>query len=85
MYSAWIGRFGKPMPSIVSADGGQTWKERPPLGPTFRCVMTFSSIVQLKDGSYLGMYHRGPEGADRAPLDHDGHLHRIPNFRNTVS
>jgi hypothetical protein len=31
--------------------------------------MTFSSIVRLKDGSYLGMYHRGPEGADRAPLE----------------
>ncbi len=69
VYSAWIGRFGKPMPRIMSEDGGRTWKELPPLGPAFRCVMTFSSIVQLKDGSYLGMYHRGPEGADRAPLE----------------
>jgi len=57
------------MPSIMSEDGGRTWKERPPLGRAFRCVMTFSSIVRLKDGSYLGMYHRGPEGADRAPLE----------------
>lgn len=69
VFSAWIGRFGVPMPRIMSADGGQTWQELPPLGKTFRCVMTFSSIVRLQDGSYLGMYHRGPEGADRAPLE----------------
>ncbi len=69
VFSAWIGRFGTPMPSIMSEDGGQSWKEMPPLGPAFRCVMTFSSIVRLKDGSYLGMYHRGPEGADRSPLE----------------
>lgn len=69
VYSAWIGRFGMPMPRITSEDGGQTWKELPPLGKAFRCVMTFSSVVRLADGSYLGMYHRGPEGADRAPLE----------------
>ncbi len=69
VFSAWIGRFGMPMPRIMSEDGGETWKEMPPLGKAFRCVMTFSSIVRLKDGSYLGMYHRGPEGADRAPLE----------------
>lgn len=69
VFSAWIGRFGLPMPSIMSEDGGQSWKEMPPLGEAFRCVMTFSSIVRLKDGSYLGMYHRGPEGADRSPLE----------------
>lgn len=69
VFSAWIGRFGDPMPSIMSEDGGRTWKEMPPLGKAFRCVMTFSSVVRLKDGSYLGMYHRGPEGADRAPLE----------------
>lgn len=69
VFSAWIGRFGAPMPSIMSDDGGQTWKEMPPLGKAFHCVMTFSSIVRLKDGPYLGMYHRGPEGADRAPLE----------------
>ncbi len=69
VFSAWIGRFGIPMPSIMSEDGGETWKEMPPLGKAYRCVMTFSSVVRLKDGSYLGMYHRGPEGADRAPLE----------------
>ena len=46
------------MPRIVSEDRGKTWKEMPQLGIDFECIMTFSSIVQLKDGSYLGMYHR---------------------------
>jgi hypothetical protein len=69
VYSAWLGRFGIPMPRVMSEDGGQTWREMPPLGDPFYCVMTFSSIVRLKDGSYLGMYHRGPKGADRAPLE----------------
>ena len=61
--------LGAPMPSVMSEDEGRTWREMPPLGPAFRCVMTFSSIVRLKDGSYLGMFHRGPGGADRAPLE----------------
>ncbi|MCC6144879.1 MAG: exo-alpha-sialidase [Candidatus Hydrogenedentes bacterium] len=52
-----------PMPRIVSEDGGETWQEAEPLGAAFECVMTFSSVLRLKDGSYLGMYHRrtGPE------------------------
>lgn len=69
VFSAWIGRFGLPMPSIMSEDGGRRWKEMPPLGEKFRCVMTFSSLVRLKDGSHLGLFHRGPEGKDRAPLE----------------
>ena len=60
---------GEPMPSVMSEDEGRTWTEMPSLGTDFRCVMAFSSIVRLKDGSYLGMYHRGPGGADRAPLE----------------
>jgi len=44
------------MPRIVSEDGGKTWREMEPLG--FECVMTFSSMIQLKDGSYLGFYHQ---------------------------
>lgn len=60
-------RKGPGMPSIMSEDGGKTWKEMPPLG--FPCVMTFSSMVRLKDGSYLGLYHKGPGGADKAPLE----------------
>ncbi|QDU09391.1 sialidase family protein [Gimesia aquarii] len=59
-------RSGPGMPSIMSEDAGKTWKEMPPLG--FPCVMTFSSMVKLKDGRYLGLYHKGPEGKDRSPL-----------------
>ncbi len=59
------GRHEGYMPRIVSEDDGQTWRELPPIGgpiskdDPFRCIMTFSSIVQLKDGSHLGMFHRG--------------------------
>ena len=65
----WVFAAAPLMPRIVSEDGGQTWAERPALGEAFRCVMTFSSVVRLKDGSYLGLYHRGPGGADQAPLE----------------
>ncbi len=61
--------LGAPMPSVMSEDDGRTWREMPPLGEAFRCVMAFSSIVQLKDGSYLGMFHRGPDGKDKPPLE----------------
>jgi hypothetical protein len=53
------------MPRIVSEDDGRTWRELPPIGgriakeDPFRCIMTFSSIVRLTDGSHLGMFHRG--------------------------
>ena len=63
----WVFAAGKkgekviPMPSIMSEDDGQTWKEMPPLGEAFRCVMTFSSMIRLKDGSYVGFYHRGEQ------------------------
>lgn len=60
-------RTGPGMPSIMSEDSGKNWKEMPPLG--FPCVMTFSSIVRLKDGRYLGLYHKGPGGADKASLE----------------
>jgi len=73
----FAGRLRGWMPRIVSEDAGKTWREEPPLGPMaadastktwfsspFRCVMTFSSIVRLKDGSYLGMFHRGAAGKD---------------------
>jgi len=68
VFSAALGQRGGPgMPRIMSEDGGKTWRELPPLG--FPCVMTFSSIVQLQDGRYLGLYHKGPEGKDRTPLE----------------
>jgi len=60
------GASGPGMPRILSEDGGKTWTEQEPLG--FDCVMTFSSIVRLKDGRYLGLYHKGPDGKDRSPL-----------------
>lgn len=67
VFSAALGTRGGPgMPSIMSEDDGETWKEMPPLG--FPCVMTFSSMVKLKDGSYLGVYHVGPDGKDKPPL-----------------
>ena len=57
------------MPSVMSEDEGLTWTELPPLGEKFRCVMAFASIVRLKDGSYLGLFHRGPPGVDGSPLE----------------
>jgi hypothetical protein len=62
----WVFSAHPGMPRIVSEDGGKTWAEATPLG--FECVMTFSSIVRLKDGRYLGLYHKGPDGKDRSPL-----------------
>ena len=64
----------KGMPRIVSEDDGRTWRELPPLGDRiamenpFRNVMTFSSIVRLKDGSSLGMFHRGSGLGDGGTL-----------------
>lgn len=51
------------MPRIVSEDAGVTWREMPPLGAfkqdsPWRCVMAFTSILRLKDGSHLGQFHR---------------------------
>ncbi|TWU26631.1 BNR/Asp-box repeat protein [Novipirellula galeiformis] len=67
VFSAALGKRGGPgMPSIMSEDEGKTWREMPPLG--FPCVMTFSSIIRLHDGRYLGLYHKGPDGQDRTPL-----------------
>ena len=64
------GRLQGWMPRIVSEDDGGTWREEPPLSAPirndspFRCVMTFSSMVRLEDGSTLGMFHRGKGGKD---------------------
>jgi hypothetical protein len=52
----WVFSAQPNMPRIMSEDGGRTWTELPPLG--FECVMTFSSIIRLSDGNYLGFYHR---------------------------
>jgi hypothetical protein len=63
----WVFAAQPKMPRMVSEDGGRTWREAPPLD--FECVMTFSSVVRLNDGRYLGLYHRGPGGKDKAPLE----------------
>ncbi len=52
----WIFSAQSDMPRVMSEDGGKTWTELPALG--FECVMTFSSIVRLSDGNYMGFYHR---------------------------
>jgi hypothetical protein len=52
----WVFSAQPKMPRIMSEDGGLTWTELPPLG--FECVMTFSSVVRLSDGHYMGFYHR---------------------------
>ena len=68
VFSSDLGtRDGSGMPSIMSEDSGETWKEMPPLG--FTCVMAFTSIVRLKDGSYLALFHKAPGGKDQPPLE----------------
>lgn len=52
----WVFSAQPDMPRIMSEDHGRNWTELPPLG--FECVMTFSSIIRLSDGKYLGFYHR---------------------------
>ena len=52
----WVFSAQPKMPRMMSEDQGKTWKELPPLG--FECVMTFSSIVRLSNGDYMGFYHR---------------------------
>ncbi len=44
------------MPFSYSEDEGRTWSPMVSLG--FPCVMAYSSVVPLRDGSHLGMYHR---------------------------
>ena len=70
----WVFSAQPDMPRIMSEDDGRTWTELPPLG--FECVMTFSSIIRLSDGNYLGFYHRR-KGSTLVVLQtktHDGGL-----------
>ncbi|MBN2311354.1 MAG: exo-alpha-sialidase, partial [Candidatus Hydrogenedentes bacterium] len=66
VFSAWRKDPDGPpaMPRIVSEDDGETWREAAPLGEGYENVMTFSSVARLKNGSYIGLYHRrsGPGG-----------------------
>jgi hypothetical protein len=80
------GRHQGFMPRIVSEDDGKTWRELPPIGgpiakdAPFRNIMTFSSIVRLKDGSSFGLFHRGSGIGEEGTLQvlqsitHDGGL-----------
>lgn len=52
----WVFSAYPQMPRIMSQDGGKSWTELEPLG--LDCVMTFSSVVRLSDGNYMGFYHR---------------------------
>lgn len=66
------------MGQSYSEDSGKTWSPVRSLDKP--CVMAFSSIVQVKNGDYLGLYHRGHNDQDRPPLtlwqsvSHDGGL-----------
>ena len=54
------------MGMTYSEDEGRTWSAVQSLGKP--CIMAFSSIVRLKNGNYLGLYHRGANDEDKAPL-----------------
>lgn len=54
------------MGQSYSEDAGKTWSSVRSLKKP--CVMAFSSIVKLKNGDYMGLYHRGFNDQDRAPL-----------------
>lgn len=54
------------MPYSYSEDLGETWSPIKNLNKP--CVMAFSSVTRLKNGDYLGLYHRGFQDKDRSPL-----------------
>ena len=54
------------MAQTYSEDGGLTWTPIKSLNKP--CVMAFSSIIQLENGDYLGMYHRGENDIDGRKL-----------------
>lgn len=54
------------MSQTWSEDNGKTWTPVRSLGKP--SVMAFSSITQLKNGDYLGLYHRGSGDKDSPPL-----------------
>lgn len=54
------------MSYTYSENLGETWTPMKSLG--MPCVMAFSSIIRLKNGDYLGLYHRGYNDLDKSPL-----------------
>lgn len=54
------------MAQTYSEDNGKTWS--PVKSLNMPNVMAFASIVPLKDGRLVGLYHRGLNDQDRPPL-----------------
>ena len=54
------------MSQTYSEDNGISWSAIKSLEKP--CVMAFTSIIELKNGDYLGLYHRGYQDEDKAPL-----------------
>ncbi len=78
-----------------SEDGGKTWS--PVKSMNIPCVMAFTSMVRLKNGDYLAMYNRRPQGQTGPPqnevcqsISKDGGLTWetpqliIPNSENNI-
>ena len=63
-WASWRGPADRPLaeakPSILSEDDGRTWKMMPPLSADFACDVCFTGMARLDDGSYLGVFSRGP-------------------------
>ena len=67
------------MSRTYSNDGGQTWTPVESLG--IETIMPFTGMIRLKNGDWLGMYNRRPEGVVSPPqnelwqsVSHDGGL-----------
>lgn len=78
-----------------SENGGKTWT--PIKSMNIPCVMAFTSMVQLKNGDYLAMFNRRPEGQTGPPqnevcqsISKDGGLTWntpqtiVPNSKNNI-
>lgn len=61
VFTAWPN-----MTQTYSEDQGVTWS--PVVSLNKPCIMAFASVVKLKNGDYLGFYHRGSKDDDRPPL-----------------
>ena len=75
-----VAEGGVPVYSLT-CKGKTAIREMPPKGPEFRCILSFQAVIRLKDGSYLGLYHRGPEACvDRPPLELMGSVTKDGGF-----
>ena len=48
----------------ISNDNGKTWSKVKDLGNKFQCNVAFTSIIKLKNGDYMGVFHTDKEGKD---------------------